>query len=149
MNRIKNECRQQIFDGEIESYKLRLNQMNKEKDGFIKTLKESEKKYKELQMKHDANELAWNRLKSEMSEKQRKVKSMKIFDRIQKENFAFQYDESIKLKSELQNAVDRLRQKLHDLELHSQDKQNKYSVDKQQWEMERVELIGKINEVRS
>ena len=52
------------------------------------------------------------------------------------------------MKSELQNAVDRLRQKLHDVEIHAQDKQNKFTVDKQQWESQRVELTGKINEVR-
>ncbi len=51
------------------------------------------------------------------------------------------------MKSELQNAVDRLRQKLHDLEVHSQDKQNKFTIDKQQWEIQRLELTGKINEV--
>jgi hypothetical protein len=51
------------------------------------------------------------------------------------------------LKSELQNAVDRLRQKLHDLEVHSQDKQNKFTIDKQQWEVQRLELTGKVNEV--
>jgi len=44
--------------------------------------------------------------------------------------------------------VDRLRQKLYDLELHSQEKQNKYNIDKQQWEIQRLELTGKINEVR-
>jgi hypothetical protein len=53
----------------------------------------------------------------------------------------------VKLKSELQNAVDRLRQKLYDLELHSQEKQNKYTIDKQQWEIQRMEFSGKINEV--
>ena len=51
------------------------------------------------------------------------------------------------MKSELQNAVDRLRQKLHDLEVHSQDKQNKFTIDKQQSEIQRVELTGKVNEV--
>ncbi|CAF4912468.1 unnamed protein product, partial [Rotaria magnacalcarata] len=53
----------------------------------------------------------------------------------------------IKIKSELQNAVDRLRQKLYDLELHGQERQNKYNIDKQQWEAQRVELSGKINEL--
>ena len=53
----------------------------------------------------------------------------------------------MKLKSELQNAVDRLRQKLYDLEVHSQDKQNRYTIDKQQWDVQRLELTGKINEV--
>jgi hypothetical protein len=52
------------------------------------------------------------------------------------------------LKTELQNAVDRLRQKLYDLEVHSQEKQNKYTLDKQQWEVQRLELTGKINEVK-
>ena len=52
------------------------------------------------------------------------------------------------MKSELQNAVDRLRQKLYDLKVHSQEKQNKYTIDKQQWEVHRLELSGKINEVR-
>jgi hypothetical protein len=62
--------------------------------------------------------------------------------------FSFiQYDESIKLKSELQNAVDRLRQKLHELEVHSQDKQNRHAIEKQQWDIQRLEFIGKINEV--
>ncbi len=66
----------------------------------------------------------------------------------QKTFFFVQYDESIKIKSELQNAVDRLRQKLYDLELHGQEKQNKYTIDKQQWEIQRVELTGKTNEVK-
>ncbi len=52
------------------------------------------------------------------------------------------------MKTELQNAVDRLRQKLYDLEVHSQEKQNKYTIDKQQWEVQRLELTGKINEVK-
>ena len=51
------------------------------------------------------------------------------------------------MKSELQNGVDRLRQKLHDVETHSQDKQNKFNLDKQQWEYQRLEWIGKVNEV--
>ncbi|CAF4850775.1 unnamed protein product, partial [Rotaria sp. Silwood1] len=127
--RVKSECHQQIMNGEIESYKLRLNQSASEKDELVKTIKDLEKKYKELQIKYDANEQAWTRLKTDMSDKQRK------------------YDESIKLKSELQNAVDRLRQKLYDLEIHSQEKQNKYTIDKQQWELERLELVGKINEL--
>jgi hypothetical protein len=59
-----------------------------------------------------------------------------------------QYDESIQMKSELQNAVDRLRQKLHELEMHNQDKQNKYNHDRQQWHIERLEFIGKLNEVK-
>jgi len=54
---------------------------------------------------------------------------------------------TISSKSELQNAVDRLRQKLYDVEIHSQDKQNKYIIEKQQWEIQRLELTGKINEV--
>ncbi|CAF3784029.1 unnamed protein product [Adineta steineri] len=127
--RVKAECHKQIVDAEIESYKLRLNQSNNEKDELLKIIKEIEKKYKELQIKYDADGHAWARVKTEMSEKQRK------------------YDESIKMKSELQNAVDRLRQKLYDLELHSQEKQNKYNIDKQQWEIQRVELNGKINEI--
>ncbi|CAF1045918.1 unnamed protein product [Rotaria sordida] len=127
--RVKSECHQQIVDGEIECYKLRLNQSTSEKDELVKTIKELEKKYKELQIKYDANEQAWARLKTDTSDKQRK------------------FDESIKLKSELQNAVDRLRQKLYDLEIHSQEKQNKYTIDKQQWETERLELVGKINEL--
>ncbi|CAF1059346.1 unnamed protein product [Rotaria sordida] len=127
--RIKIECRQQIMDGEIESYKLRINQLNYEKDDLLKTTKDLEKKYKELQIKYDADEQSWIRVKTDMSEKQRK------------------YDDSIKIKSELQNAVDRLRQKLYDLELHSQEKQNKYNIDKQQWDVQRTELTGKINEL--
>ncbi|CAF1664164.1 unnamed protein product, partial [Adineta ricciae] len=127
--RVKAECRQQIIDAEIESHKLRLNQSNNEKDELLKIIKDLEKKYKELQVKYDADGHAWARLKTDMAEKQRK------------------YDESIKLKSELQNAVDRLRQKLYDLELHSQEKQNKYNIDKQQWEIQRVEYTGKINEL--
>ncbi|UJR36172.1 hypothetical protein I4U23_028906 [Adineta vaga] len=127
--RVKAECRQQIIDAEIESYKLRLNQSNSEKDELLKMVKDFEKKYKELQVKYDADGHAWARLKTDMSEKQRK------------------YDESIKLKLELQNAVDRLRQKLYDLELHSQEKQNKFNIDKQQWEIQRTDLAGKINEL--
>ena len=42
--------------------------------------------------------------------------------------------------------MDRLRQKLHDLEMHNQEKQNKFNLDKQQWEIQRLELLGKINE---
>jgi predicted nucleic acid-binding Zn-ribbon protein len=71
--RVKFECRQQIIDGEIESYKLRLNQSNHEKDELLKIIKELEKKYKELQIKYDADEHLWTRIKKDMSEKQRKV----------------------------------------------------------------------------
>jgi len=127
--RMKIECQQRISNGEVETIQLRLKQSNKEKDDLIKKIKDLEKKYKELQLKNDVNEQSWTRLKNETSEKQRK------------------YDESIKLKSELQNAVDRLRQKLHDLETHSQDKQNRYAIEKQQWENQRLEFTGKINEL--
>ncbi|CAF1362039.1 unnamed protein product [Adineta steineri] len=129
ITRVKSECRQQIIDSEIESYKLRLNQLTNEKDDYLKIIKELEKKLKELQNKYDADEQSWTRHKTDISDKQRK------------------YDESIKMKTELQNAVDRLRQKLYDLEVHSQEKQNKYTIDKQQWEIQRVELNGKINEL--
>jgi predicted nucleic acid-binding Zn-ribbon protein len=141
---VKSECRQQIIDGEVESYKLRLNQLNNEKDELLKMIKDLEKKYKDLQTKHDADEKSWTRIKKDMIEKQRKVNCFFIFRNL---IYVIQYDESIKLKSELQNAVDRLRQKLYDLELHGQEKQNKYTVDKQQWEVQRIELTGKINEV--
>ena len=67
------ECRQQILDGELESYKLRLSQSVSEKDELLKTIKELERKLKDLQIKHDGNEQAWLRLKSDMSDKQRKV----------------------------------------------------------------------------
>ena len=131
INRVKNECRQQIVDGEIENYKLRLTQLTKEKDDLLKQLNEFGRKYRDLQSKSDANEQSFIRMKKDINDKQRN------------------YDESIKMKAELQNAVDRLRQKLYDLELHNQDKQNKYSIDKQEWENHRVDLCGKINEVRS
>ncbi len=73
ITRIKSECRQQIIDGEIESYKLRLNQTNNEKDELLKTIKELEKKYKDLQIKYDADQQSWARAKKDISEKQRKV----------------------------------------------------------------------------
>lgn len=67
------ECRQQILDGELESCKLRLNQSTIDKDDLLKTIKELERKHKDLQIKYDANEQSWMRLKSDMSDKQRKV----------------------------------------------------------------------------
>jgi hypothetical protein len=70
---LKAECRQQIIDGEIESYKLRINQSNNEKDELIKFIKDLERKYKDLQIKYDADEQSWTRVKTDMSEKQRKV----------------------------------------------------------------------------
>ncbi|CAF3971616.1 unnamed protein product [Rotaria magnacalcarata] len=127
--RVKAECNQQIIEGEVECYKLRINQLTNEKDDLLKTIKDLEKRCKELQIKRDVNEQSWLRLKADTSEKQRK------------------YDESIKIKSELQNAVDRLRQKLYDLESYAQDKQNKHAIDRHQWEIERLELVGKINEL--
>ncbi|CAF1635286.1 unnamed protein product, partial [Adineta ricciae] len=127
--RVQSECRQQIFDSEIESCKLRLSQATSEKEELIKVVKDLEKKHKELQNKYNADEQSLARMKTDMGDKQRK------------------YDESIKMKSELQNAVDRLRQKLYDLEVHSQEKQNKYTIDKQQWEVHRLELSGKVNEL--
>ena len=72
--RVKAECRQQIIDGEMESVKLRLNQSNHEKDELLKMIKEFEKKYRELQIKSDTDEQSWLRMKTDMSEKQRKVR---------------------------------------------------------------------------
>ena len=77
--RIKSDCRQQISDGEIESYKLRLNQSNAEKDELLKSIKDFEKKNKELQMKYETSEQSWTRLKNDMSEKQRKVLSFFLY----------------------------------------------------------------------
>lgn len=71
---MKFECRQQIIDGEVESYKLRLNQMNTEKDDLLKIIKDLEKKYRDLHIKSDTDEKSWTRVKKEMSDKQRKVK---------------------------------------------------------------------------
>lgn len=71
---MKSECRQQIIDGEIESYKLRLMQAGSEKDELLKSIKELERKNKDLQVKYDANEQSWTRLKTDMADKQRKVK---------------------------------------------------------------------------
>ncbi|CAF4707860.1 unnamed protein product, partial [Rotaria magnacalcarata] len=34
-----------------------------------------------------------------------------------------------------------------DLESYAQDKQNKHAIDRHQWEIERLELVGKINEL--
>ena len=70
---VKAECRQQIIDGEIESYKLRLNQLNNEKDELLNIIKDLEKKCKDLQIKYDADVQSWTRVKTDMSEKQRKV----------------------------------------------------------------------------
>jgi len=70
---MKAECRQQLIDGEIESYKLRLNQSNNEKDELLKMIKDLEKKHKDLQIKYDADAQSWSRVKKDMSEKQRKV----------------------------------------------------------------------------
>ncbi len=83
--RVKTECRQQIIESEIESYKLRLNQSNVEKDELLKATRELEKKYKELQNQYDANEQSWARLKTDMSEKQRKVKLAILY--LQKKRF--------------------------------------------------------------
>ncbi len=47
--------------------------MNSEKEELLKTIKELEKKYKELQVKYTSNEQAWIRLKTDTSDKQRKV----------------------------------------------------------------------------
>ncbi len=75
---MKSECRQQIIDGEIESYKLRLIQASSEKDELLKSIKELEKKNKDLQVKYDANEQSWTRLKTDMADKQRKVKDHRL-----------------------------------------------------------------------
>jgi hypothetical protein len=40
----------------------------------LKAVKEFEKKNKDLQVKHDANEQSWTRLKTDMADKQRKVR---------------------------------------------------------------------------
>ena len=79
---MKAECRQQIIDAEIESHKLRLNQSNNEKDELLKIIKDLEKKYKELQVKYDADGHAWARLKADMAEKQRKVTERMFFRKI-------------------------------------------------------------------
>lgn len=71
---MKSECRQQIIDGEIESCKLRLNQLTSEKEDLLKSIRELEKKNKDLQSKYDANEQAWSRLKHDYADKQRKVR---------------------------------------------------------------------------
>ena len=67
------ECRQQIVESEIESYKLRLNQVHTEKEELLKMVKDFERKHKELQNKYDADEQSWSRLKADISDKQRKV----------------------------------------------------------------------------
>jgi predicted nucleic acid-binding Zn-ribbon protein len=88
--RIKSECRQQIIESEVESYKLRLNQANSEKDELLKTIKELEKKNKDLQVKYDANEHSWARLKTDMSDKQRKVNhQFLVYSQYKKKNFFF------------------------------------------------------------
>ncbi|CAF4331852.1 unnamed protein product, partial [Rotaria magnacalcarata] len=35
--RVKAECNQQIIEGEVECYKLRINQLTNEKDDLLKT----------------------------------------------------------------------------------------------------------------
>lgn len=78
---MKSECRQQIVDGEIESYKLRLVQLNSEKDELLKITKDLEKKYRDLHVKADADEQSWIRMKKDMGDKQRKV-NIRIFQLI-------------------------------------------------------------------
>lgn len=70
---MKNECRQQIIDGEVASLKLRLNQSNHEKEELSKSLKELERKYRDLSVRSEADEQSWTRMRNEMMEKQRKV----------------------------------------------------------------------------
>ena len=76
ITRMKSECRQQIIDGEIESCKLRLNQLTSEKEDLIKAIRDLEKKNKDLQSKYDANEQSWSRLKHDSADKQRKVENL-------------------------------------------------------------------------
>jgi hypothetical protein len=84
--RVKSECRQQMIDAEIESYKLRINQSHNEKDELLKVVKDFEKKYKDLQIKYDADAQSWARTKTDMAEKQRKV-NHQGFSFIHKKNF--------------------------------------------------------------
>jgi hypothetical protein len=71
--RIKLESRQQLFDNELESYRIRLTQSANEKDDLLKNMKSMEKKYKDIQIKSDVNEQTLTKLKLDMSDKQRKV----------------------------------------------------------------------------
>jgi hypothetical protein len=63
--------------------------MNSEKDELLKTIKEFEKKYKDLQVKYDANEQSWTRLKTDMSDKQRKVNHYSFYFIYYKDHFFF------------------------------------------------------------
>ncbi len=59
------------------------------------------------------------------------------------------YEESIEVRRELRIAADKLRQKLQILEEQVMEKQNKHTIEKNNWETQRLQLVSTVNRVSS
>lgn len=57
------------------------------------------------------------------------------------------YEESVEMRKELKKAADKLRQKLQSLEEQIIEKQNKYTMEKNNWETQRIQFLSVNNRV--
>ena len=95
------------------------------------SLRESQLLVKEIALKYAADSDGWVRQKQKLLEKEKL------------------YEESVEMRKELKKAADKLRQKLQSLEDQIIEKQNKHTIEKNNWETQRLQYISTNNKVNN
>ncbi|RNA11090.1 hypothetical protein BpHYR1_054377 [Brachionus plicatilis] len=126
---LKYETKIQYLDTEIESYRSKIRKLLKEKEVQDQVLRDNQKLVKEIALKYANDSDAWNRQKQKLLEKEKL------------------YEESVEMRRELKKAADKLRLKLQNLEEQIIDNQNKHTIEKNNWESQRVQFISQNNKL--
>jgi hypothetical protein len=66
---------------------------------------------------------------------------------LSKYNSTEKYEESVDMRKELKKAADKLRQKLQSLEDQIIEKQNKHTIEKNNWETQRIQYLAANNKL--
>ncbi|CAF0782220.1 unnamed protein product [Brachionus calyciflorus] len=126
---LKYETKIQYLDAEIETYRSKIKKLIKEKEIQDQVLKENQKLVKEIALKYATDSDAWNRQKQKLLEKEKL------------------YEESVDMRRELKKAADKLRHKLQTLEEQIIENQNKHTIEKNNWESQRLQYISQNNKL--
>ncbi len=125
----KYETRIQYLEVEIDTLRSKIRKLLREKEIQDQVLKESQLLVKEIALKYATDSDAWNRQKQKLLEKEKL------------------YEESVEMRKELKKAADKLRQKLQSLEEQIIEKQNKHTIEKNNWETQRIQYMSQNNKV--
>jgi chromosome segregation ATPase len=125
----KYETKVQYLEVEIDTLRTKIRKLLKDKGSQDDALKESQQLVKDIALKYATDSELWQRHKTKLLEKEKL------------------YEESVDMRRELKKAADKLRQKLQSLEEQIIEKQNKHTIEKNNWETSRLGYVSNINKL--